>query len=58
MPFGINNLYEKQILHRLFNRACSIEAFAEQRAEIVPHANGRVLEIGFGSALNLVLLMM
>lgn len=53
MLFGIKDLYEKQLLPRLINFACSIESCAAQRAEIVPRAHGRILEIGFGSGLNI-----
>ena len=47
------NFYEKHCLPLLLNAACGMQAFQRQRALSVPHAHGRVLEIGFGTGLNL-----
>lgn len=47
------NLYERYILPRLINASCSCSPVAKQRQKVVPHAEGVVLEIGFGSGLNL-----
>ena len=46
-------LYQRFILPRLINCACGLSAVEAQRAQIIPGARGRVLEIGFGSGLNL-----
>lgn len=46
-------LYSEHILPRLVHRALSRAPFAEQRPRCVGQAAGRVLEIGFGSGLNL-----
>lgn len=45
--------YDKHILPRIVNVACGMGNIAQQREKIVPAAEGRVLEIGFGSGLNL-----
>lgn len=47
------NPYRKYVLPRLVHTACSVDAVAEERANIVPGASGQILEIGFGSGLNL-----
>lgn len=46
-------LYERFILPRLVHAACGVEALSQERARVVPGAAGRVLELGFGSGLNL-----
>lgn len=45
--------YARHILPLCLDKACSIGPIEKQRAKIVPHATGRVLEIGIGSGLNL-----
>jgi ubiquinone/menaquinone biosynthesis C-methylase UbiE len=45
--------YENRILPHLINLACGSEEVQRQRRLVVPQAEGRVLEIGMGSGLNL-----
>ncbi len=45
--------YEERVLPHLIHFACSTRPNQKQREKIVPHARGDVLEIGFGSGLNL-----
>lgn len=45
--------YENRILPHLINLACSAEAIEKERQMVVPLAEGRVLEVGMGPALNL-----
>ena len=47
------SFYEDKILPRLINAACNTSPTSKQREKIVPRASGDVLEIGFGSGLNL-----
>jgi len=45
--------YQDQILPKVTDWVCRQSAARKQREKIVPQAKGRVLEIGFGSGLNL-----
>lgn len=45
--------YENHVLPHMINLACSSKYNRKQREKVVPHAAGEVLEIGFGSGLNL-----
>jgi ubiquinone/menaquinone biosynthesis C-methylase UbiE len=45
--------YGKHILPRLLDIACGMSPVRQQRAKIVPRAEGLVLEIGLGTGLNL-----
>lgn len=47
------SFYEERILPHLITAACSTRPNQKQREKIVPLAEGDVLEIGFGSGLNL-----
>ena len=46
-------LYERHVLPRVINLACSGGDIERQRRAVVPHAAGRVLEVGMGPGLNL-----
>jgi ubiquinone/menaquinone biosynthesis C-methylase UbiE len=45
--------YDRHILPRLLNAAMSTKPITYQRRKVVPRAEGRVLEIGFGAGHNL-----
>jgi ubiquinone/menaquinone biosynthesis C-methylase UbiE len=47
------SFYEHHILPRLLNAAMSTKPITYQRKKVVPRAEGRVLEVGFGAGHNL-----
>jgi ubiquinone/menaquinone biosynthesis C-methylase UbiE len=47
------NLYDKYLLPYVIDLACGIGPVHRQRAKLVPKAQGRILEIGIGTGLNL-----
>lgn len=47
------SFYDKYILPKVIHFTCSMKANMRQREKVVPLAKGQVLEIGFGSGLNL-----
>jgi SAM-dependent methyltransferase len=46
-------LWSRHVLPRLVDRLCGAEEVGALRGEIVPLARGEVLEVGFGTGLNL-----
>jgi ubiquinone/menaquinone biosynthesis C-methylase UbiE len=50
---AVMSFYEERVLPHLIDLACSAKPNRKQREKIVPLAEGEVLEIGFGSGLNL-----
>mgnify|MGYP000618454053 CR=1 FL=1 len=47
------SLYEKYVLPSVINLACSSAPILKQREKVVPLAEGRILEIGMGSGINI-----
>ncbi len=46
-------IYDSHVLPHLINLACGAKPIAKQRQKVVPRARGVVLEVGFGTGLNL-----
>jgi ubiquinone/menaquinone biosynthesis C-methylase UbiE len=47
------NWYERNVLPWLIDFACGMKSVGKQRMKVIPQAQGRVLEIGIGTGLNL-----
>ncbi len=50
---GMSGFYDRVLVPRIVDLTCSKKPNMRQREKLVPQASGRVLEIGFGSGLNL-----
>lgn len=46
-------IYSKFVLPKMINFACSQSSTTKQREKIIPYVEGRVLEIGVGTGLNI-----
>jgi ubiquinone/menaquinone biosynthesis C-methylase UbiE len=49
---GLQRWYDDKVMPRLMTCACGQPAISAKRAELIPLASGRVLEIGCGGGLN------
>ncbi|MGD2132660.1 MAG: class I SAM-dependent methyltransferase [Maricaulaceae bacterium] len=49
----MTSFYHRHISPRMINLICGAPMISKQRAKVVPAAEGRVLEVGFGSGTNL-----
>lgn len=47
------SFYEEKILPHVIHLACGSKPILKQRQKVVPQAEGRILEIGMGSGLNI-----
>ena len=47
------SLYDKYVLPKFLNCACGSNPVSLQRQKVVPLVEGKVLEVGVGSGLNL-----
>ncbi len=45
--------YDRHLLPHLIDFACSMKPVSRQREQVVPQAQGRVLEVGIGTGLNM-----
>ena len=46
-------MYDRYILPHVIHLACGTKPILKQREKVVPHAEGRILEIGMGSGINI-----
>jgi ubiquinone/menaquinone biosynthesis C-methylase UbiE len=47
------SFYDDKILPHVIHLACGTKPILKQRQKVVPHAEGRILEIGMGSGINI-----
>ena len=45
--------YDERVLPHLIDYSCSVGQVMKLRSQVVPKANGTVLEVGMGSGINL-----
>ncbi len=46
-------MYDRYVLPHVIHLACGTKPILKQREKVVPHAEGRILEIGMGSGINI-----
>ncbi len=46
-------IYDRYLLPHVIHLACGTKPILKQRQKVVPHAEGRILEIGMGSGINI-----
>lgn len=46
-------MYDRYVLPHVINLACGTKPILKQREKVVPQAEGRILEIGMGSGINI-----
>ncbi|MEM8499214.1 MAG: methyltransferase domain-containing protein [Pseudomonadota bacterium] len=46
-------IYDRYVLPHVIHLACGTKPILKQREKVVPHAEGRILEIGMGSGINI-----
>ena len=49
----MSNWYERHILPKALDFACGMPMISRMRQLVVPQAQGRVLEVGIGTGLNM-----
>jgi SAM-dependent methyltransferase len=47
------SFYDDKILPHVINCFCGLKPIKKQRQKVIPHAQGRVLEVGMGTGLNM-----
>jgi len=48
-------IYDRYVLPHVINAACGAKPIMQQRDKVVPFAEGRILEVGMGSGINIPL---
>lgn len=54
MCLACSSWFHRRVAPHIVHFGCSAEAFSHMRRRMIPSAEGRVVEVGFGSGLNLL----